>query len=69
MTLGFEHREQVYFLGGLILFAGYVMYSSRPSRTHAPKPPHPSTPRRGDKAIGCYDVRKQIAERLPGAWL
>jgi len=69
MTLGLEHREQVYFLAGLILVAGYIMYSSRAPRKPAAPKSHPSIPKRGDKAIGSYDLRKQIAGHLPEAWL
>lgn len=40
MKLGIEHREQVYFLVGLVMAAGYVVYvTMRPVRAEQPPPP------------------------------
>jgi hypothetical protein len=69
VTLGFENREQVYFLAGLVVFAGYLMYISlAPRRAAAPAPSHPSTPQRGRKAIGWHPAG-QRTDRIPGVVL
>jgi hypothetical protein len=65
VKLGLENREQVYFLAGLIVFAGYMMYVSL-GRRAAPQPPRHTTPHRGERAIGWNDAPDY---RLPGAGL
>ena len=72
MKLGIEHREQVYFLAGLIVFAGYMMYISlsavrRPAERSVPS--HPSKPQRGSKAIGRNDMKPVSGRPLPGVGL
>jgi hypothetical protein len=68
MKIGFEHREQVYFLAGLIVFAGYVMYLSLIPKHHATgpaTPSHPTAPHPGSKAIGWNEIQS----RMPGVRL
>ena len=69
MKLGLEHREQVYFLAGLIVLAGYMMYVNwMPGhRASAPRPlpAHPSAPRPGAKAVG----QAIVLRRLSISWL
>jgi len=73
MKLGLENREQVFFLAGLVAFAGYMMYVSwipgHRATAPNPAPAHPSAPRQGRKAIGLNNQRDRMEFRSPGARL
>jgi len=64
MKLGTEHREQVYILTGLLLFAGYMLYTNlapkRQNPASLPAPHRPADPRSPRKAVGWVELNSGV---------